>query len=123
MTQGDRVMLVEDFTDEWGRTFAADMLGTVGYDSGGQVIVEFDGFELERAADASAKQRTGECANLVPWLAEVPVRILKSAEPTIELHNEWQPLPNVEPNVDGKIVFVDGSSITQALNEGRPSDK
>jgi hypothetical protein len=80
MERGTRVRLTADFIDEYRRRFVAGQVGTAGATLDGHVLVDFDGYAAERASAKEFEANNGESPNVVPWLAIVPVDLLKAVQ-------------------------------------------
>jgi len=79
MQRGERVVLLEDYIDaEREQSFKAGQRGTFQSKLGRLAIVEFDGYEAERARAAEMRARLGVGPNIAPWLGLVPPAKLRA---------------------------------------------
>lgn len=75
-----RAHLTQDWSDEWGQTWKTGQTGSYERIRDGLVIFTFDGYEEKKAADAQRRREFGEGFNVVSWIAELPVTVLKADE-------------------------------------------
>lgn len=77
MNPGQTIVLIAPFIDAFGQSFRAGQKGVVKHFAEDNAVIDFDGYADQRASNAALFRKYGEGANIVPWIAEVPLTILE----------------------------------------------
>lgn len=75
--KGRRCSLAGSFLSEWNDTYSAGQCGTIQWTEGETVVVCLDGYEEGKAHDEKLRRDCGEGFNVVPWIIEIPLSLLK----------------------------------------------
>ncbi len=76
----EKVILVQDYTDEFGNRYKKGQTGIIGKSTrkgDKHAIFVADGYEEARKQVKKIRERKREAPNVVSYIAEVPINILK----------------------------------------------
>lgn len=76
LPRGTRVRFLRDFAGDYGFKAIQGQTATVRM-AHSSVVVELDGWEAEKLAEADYTRRMAECHNVVPWIGTVPLDVLE----------------------------------------------